>query len=284
MLDDLTVYIPTRGRINDQRTWAYLPDSVRSRTFLVAEETEADILEAMGYPVLAHNEDNIGSIRQWILDQHDVEERGPYILYLDDDLRFFYRQRYNKSKFTQLEMKSDGVEKMIVEYRRLLDHCSLAGISPRHMANTNPEPYTFNARVYKTWGGDVRAFRELNVRADRLSHGEDFDVVLQMLTQGRRLVLLNTFIADDAGTQSSGGCSTYRTNAVATECSRRLNSFFPSYTRTVSKPLWEGMEGDEHLEIQVQWKKAYRDGVALYGEEPEFPLTGEDTWYEEELL
>lgn len=48
-MDEMTVYIPTLGRVGLQRTWEWLPPSVRERTFLVATEDEADQLDMLGY-------------------------------------------------------------------------------------------------------------------------------------------------------------------------------------------------------------------------------------------
>ena len=279
MLDGLTIYIPTRGRVTDQRTWAALPESVRLITFLVADEDDAESLDMLGYPVLTHQLDNIGAIRQWIIDQHDVDERGPHLLFLDDDLRFFYRSTEDTTKVIPLEPGSPGMEQMFVEYHRMLDHCSLAGIAPRHMSNRYDDPYLFNHRVYKTWGINVEVFRELQLQADRVTVGEDYDVFLQFLTHGRRMALLNTFISDDVKVQADGGCATYRTNEVSTESSLKVKGFFPEFVKLVERPPWPGSPGDVRLEMQVQWKKAYRAGVAQYGPEAEWPLDGKDAWH-----
>lgn len=285
MLDDMTVYIPTRGRINQQETWSWLPESVRERTFLVAEETEADILDMMGYPVLAHQEDNIADIRQWIVDQHNADERGPHAIFLDDDLRIDYRRTDVPSKFLNPGKQTAAVEKMFTEYRRILDHAVLAGISPRGGANRNTEPYRFNTRMFMAWGGNLPKLQEMGVEFNRLLLQEDFDVILQVLSQGHRAVLLNTFVVGDAGTNLPGGCSIYRDNEVQSEASRGLAGLWPKYVTPVVRPAWKGMAGDTRLDVRVSWKRAYEDGVRLAGEEePEFSLTGEDAWYEEDLL
>lgn len=280
MLDDLTVYIPTRGRIGNQITWSWLPDSIRERTFLVAEEIEADILDMKGYPVLAHNEDNIADIRQWIVDQHE----GRYVLFLDDDLRFDYRRTDDKSKFLNPGKQSEAMERMFLEYRRILDHAVLAGISPRGGANRVQEPYQFNTRMFMAWGGDLVALKEMGVKFNRLLLQEDFDVILQVLSRGRRAVMLNTFVVGDHGTNLPGGCSVYRDNDTQSTTAEGLYDLWPEYVQTVERPAWAGMEGDTRLDVRVQWKKAYEAGVATNGEEPEFPLDGSDAWYEEGLL
>lgn len=278
MLDDLTIYIPTRGRINDQLTWSWLPGSIRERTFLVAEETEADILDMKGYPVLAHNEDSIGSIRQWIVDQH----QGRYALFLDDDLRFDYRRVDAKGRFLHAGKWEPAMEKMLLEYRRILDHAVLAGIAPRGGANRVHDPYRFNTRMFRAWGGDLAALKDMGVVFNRLPLQEDFDVILQVLSRGHRSVLLNTFVVDDHGTNLPGGCSIYRNNDTQSEAAEQLARLWPQYVKTVERPTWAGMSGDTRLDVRVQWKKAYDDGVLLYGGEPPFPLDGTDAWYEEE--
>ena len=276
--DDLTIYIPTHGRLTRQVTWAALPPSVREITTLVAEETEADVLQALGYPVIPHQERGIGDIREWVLRQHTT---GGYVLLLDDDLRIDFRRRDDRSKFLK-PRKGEAIEKMVREYRRLLDFAPLAGIAPRGGANRTPSPYRFNTRMFGAWGGDPSGRLRMGVQFNRVSLMEDFDVFLQVLSRGHMIPVLNTFVVGDAASNTSGGCSSYRTNLTQSEAAVSLAELWPDYVKLVERPAWDGMEGDTRLDVRIQWGKAYKDGVRARGEESNFPLDGESAWYTEE--
>lgn len=255
-----TIYIPTYRRTK-QLTWDYLSPEWRERTFLVCDDQDADRLEAAGYPVLRCPAKGIGPTRQWILEQHDVEARGSHAIMMDDDLRFARRRTDEPKRF--LTLKKDGTDsewfnRMMALLLNLAEKVPLAGLVNRGGANFKPEPIQLDTRLHDLLVVHVPTFREEGIRFDRVEFMEDFDVALQFLAKGYHTGAIGSFCKDDEGANINGGCSEYRTAEGQNAAALDLYSSFPTVVRLVQKATWETM--GVRTDVQVQWKKAYKEG------------------------
>lgn len=268
-MTDMTVYIPTRGRADRQKTWSWLPPSVRAQTHLVTNETEAPLLRDRGFPVLVCPVEGIAPKRQWILDQHTG---GDKILMLDDDLRFAARRDDEPTKFYQPEPAGDDMVHAFAELSELFETTAMAGFAHRGGANHKTEPVRHNERLSAAWGIRVSVARAVGLQIDRLPFMEDFDAALQLHAAGYGTALVNNYVWDCLESNASGGCASYRDGPAQAAAAMDLSMMWPDFVRTVEKKGWQGM-GGTRIDVVVQWKRAYRAGVERCGEQ-EVPPTG----------
>ncbi len=86
-MSDLTIYIPTKGRLK-QKTWSMLQKAeLPHQIYLVCETADAERLQSQtaslpGVQCVAFNEQGIHRVRQFILDHCPTD----YVLMLDDDM------------------------------------------------------------------------------------------------------------------------------------------------------------------------------------------------------
>lgn len=235
---------------------------------LVADEQDAEALELLGYPVLVDDQSTgIAERRQWILERHTDESDGDYIIMMDDDLGFAKRRVDEPTKFRKFETAKD-FDMMMDRLLRMMTWCSLGSIRSRGGANRNENPaYIENTRVHEVLVIDAMNARQRGYRFDRTEFMEDFDFVLQHLTSGQRTLTLNAFVKDDlGGSNSAGGCSTYRDELGQLDAAMELSMLYPEFVTVVERPGWSGM-GDTRTDVRVQWAKAYTAGVEAHGEQ-----------------
>lgn len=256
-----TVYIPTYKRVGKQETWSWLPEAVRQRTHLVCYEEEAEALDMLGYPVLVRPVQGIANTRQWIIDQHDVPTQGETMVMLDDDLKFAGRRLDDPTKFTKPAKGGPEIQDMFDQLDNMMQHVACGGLADRSGANRVTEPYRLNSRIYGGWAMNVPVARQLGIQVNRVPFMEDFDTVLQFLSKGYPTLSLNTYVKDDAGSNASGGCSTYRDEADQELAAMQLAGQWPEFVTLVQRPGWRGM-GDTRTDVRVAWQKAYKAGLA----------------------
>lgn len=246
------LYIPTYRRLDRQKTWESIPGRWRSRATLVAPPDEVEPLRARGYPALACPAKGIGATRQWIMDQHDD---GPFVMMMDDDLRFAKRRTDDWGKFTQLEDAGAVLDALLP----MLEQVPLVGLANRSGANNVDPPVQMNGRMHDLMCLDTRVTRQHNIRFDDMELMEDFYVMLSLLVRGYPTALNSAYVKDNAaGANASGGCSVYRTQAKQEVAARALHARFPEFVALVEKKGWNGM--GTRTDVRVSWAKAYQAG------------------------
>jgi len=279
----LTIYIPTYKRVNRQTTWSMLPPEVREFTYLVAPPEEAETLDMLGYNVLSCPEKGIANTRQWIIDQHDTDERGDILWMMDDDLRFSARRTDDPRKFTKMEPESAEFLDMVAKMDDMMQRVPLGSVATRSGANRVTSQYRMNARIFDTWAINVSVAREHGIQVNRQEFMEDFDTTLQFLTKGFHTLSLNMFVCDDTGPNIQGGCGVYRDSAGQELAALQLAATWPGYVKTEERPAWDGMDGETRLDVRVQWKHAWEDGVR-WRKVNGIPLEPLPTWEIEQLI
>lgn len=287
MRGDLTIYIPTYGRVGAQATYDAIPDDWAARTMLVAEEDEALYLDARGYNVIAcpvqgpGDGKGIAATRQWILDQHDVELFGSNVLMMDDDLHFARRRKDDRAKFVPAD--DIDLRQMLHRLAGMFEFSPMIGVAARSGANRVTDHYRLNERMFKVLGVHVPTFREEGFKADRVPLMEDFDLSLQFLTHGYPTLMLNDYVVDDARSNAAGGCSTYRDTLAQAEAAWWMAEHWPGLVTTVDRPGWGGL-GESRVDVRVAWKKAFLAGktwragndIPFY---PEFDWAGDQLFW-----
>src|SRR6185369_10126356 len=97
----MKIYIPTRGRAQQQITYRQLPPSLQAQTTLVIDPTEKHLYNgATNLLICPPTARSIGPVRQFICDWHLRRyPQQPQLLMLDDDLRFSARRLDAPDKF-----------------------------------------------------------------------------------------------------------------------------------------------------------------------------------------
>lgn len=258
------IYIPTYQRVHQQETWNWISPYWRERTTLVARTEEVRPLRDRGFQVMEAPVKGIGPTRQWILDHHDVDVLGPRLIWMDDDLKFYARRLDDPTKFVFLERNpgGEGWDNLMIDFDDMLDHVALCGLAARSGANRDTQPYRRNGRIFDLMAMDVNVVRQNGFRIDRMEFMEDFDFSLQFLTRGYQTLMLNTHCKDDRGSNTPGGCSTYRTDERQAAAAHRLAERWPRYVQTSERPPWRGSTVPR-VDVRVQWAKAYEDGKSF---------------------
>jgi hypothetical protein len=256
----LKIYIPTIGRINKQLTISRFPQELAIHTYLVTSKAEAADLQKANpqVKVLACAEKGIVKTRDWIL-AHAVKNKHRKLVMLDDDLDIQRRREdmrittvYDEAEYIEA---FDWIDQTLNDYA----HC---GWGTRFLAYANPAEFFSPGRMMYCLAYDVK--KVVNAGAS-FGQGlgvdgtmEDFNITLQLLTQGYANKVSLEWRASPRGTNAAGGCSTWRTTKGANASAASLVKRFPGLVKMrPRKNVWEGMD-EGLMDVTVQWKKALR--------------------------
>lgn len=268
-MNDLKIYIPTMHRTNQQRTYSYISDDWKKRTYLVTVPEDVDALKK-NYPgvnILLPSKEvkGISKVRQWIIENSDVR----YIWMMDDDQHLYKRlpndwhlkyikdtQYFPENPFHELVEKTYNlISSETTEFGKKFFG---VGLSARQGNNQMfPKNISYNTRMYNTYCLDRDLFLKENIRFDEFQVMEDFNATLSFLTRGYPNAVIYDFCWGQIESNMAGGCSEYRTNLIQAEHAEKLAKKFPSFVSVIEKESkWAGgME--KRKDVRVQWKKAF---------------------------
>lgn len=267
---EIFVHSAGRATVGQQVTIRELSPALRARTSLVVQKAQAkEYLPVaqelgVGLVVLPPRIQTLSPTRQWILDN----ARGKVVM-TDDDL--FFAVRLQKVKFrvfnslTPAQARRYNVDDMFKWVESLLDTYAHVGILDRSGANrVTEEPYVEVKRMMRFLAYDAPRVRAVGARFDRLVTKQDFDMTLQLLRAGLPNAVITTYVQDQrGGSNTKGGCSAYRTEAVNTEAAHALAALHPGYVKVVEKTTKTGWfdktQPGTRIDVQIAWKKAWED-------------------------
>jgi hypothetical protein len=260
---DMSVVIPSKGRMGAQYTIGNLPEDWCERVHLVVDESDACEVpqyDLRGATVHVHppDIDTIAKKRQWIVENH-ARFGSPKIVMLDDDLKFSVRRP--GGDYTSLFKPTD--EELSVAFYTLelyLDTYVHAGWSMRQGNNQCEDDTVENARMCFALGYRCDWIMQMVengfVEMNRVSVREDMDMTLQLLRAGRPNHVDFTVAVDQVkGFAAPGGCTDERTLEVSDAEALRLAELHPGLVRVVDKE-YEG--SPMRKEVVVSWKKAFK--------------------------
>ena len=270
----LRLFIPTRGRVQSQRTWDCLPKQIQSRTVLICPRAEAKEHIQLGRNVIVSPVEGIAPKRQWIFDEFNRTER--YLLMLDDDLVFFRRIDGTSWKL-RVATHNDLIEMFNRIEQLLLSGYIQVGVSPRAGNNRFfPNNIVECTRITNIHGYDTKGVRDLGVHffdpmMPTTFTMEDFHCTLSLLYRGGRNCLLTDFAWDQSTSNFSGGCSIYRdseTQKVSAELLAKRHPGFVKVVQKTTKTSWKGVQSStgSRTDVVVYWRKAYEAGRLKRGE------------------
>ena len=260
MFENVTFYIPSKGRANNQLTLASLSPEVRARCFILVDGDEVwDYEDAGNFNSLPMPDGltGIGNVRQWAIDNCPT----PYLFLLDDDMVFFTREQPGSPKLRKTT--GDDINTMFSELIDWMDFdgVPVVGLSARQGNNHVDGDYVEATRQMNFHGVDVARFKELGLVFNGQEVMEDFFMILSLLTKGYTNRVFYKYCWNQIGSGAEGGCSSYRTWELQKLCAEKLRDKFPDFVTVVKKKTtttWK--EFGERYDVRVQWKKAYAFG------------------------
>lgn len=254
----MKIYIPTYKRVNNQTTIKNIPNELKELTYLVVRKEEYQELKKYHNRliVLPDNVNNIGQTRQYIIEY----EGNDKILFLDDDLQFFKREKITK------KLKKCTDKEFIQLYEWFLKTINkgypMVGLSSRQGNNHYQGNYEYLVRIMTVYALNIEMLKKLNIRFDEMELMEDFNVALNLIKNGFITVINTEFAFGQKSSNAKGGCSEYRTQERQSKNARLLVKKHKPFVKLVKKTTksWKGLE--EREDVLIYWKKAHQDYLA----------------------
>jgi hypothetical protein len=203
----------------------------------------------------------ISHTREWILTELAAQHKERYVMMLDDDMDFSYRPDMHSPALDTIK-DPERFEAMFILLEQWLEEgFTHVGISARQGNNHCSTAYCDATRMMNAYAYDVDALQELGVDIGRNPVMHDFDLTLQLLRKGYPNRVSYQYAWNQRGSNTLGGCSSYRTTEVQKASALQLKEDHPDFVTVVTKAansVWKGME--ERSDVNVQWKKALQDG------------------------
>jgi len=199
----------------------------------------------------------IGMARQFTVDWA-LSQENPKLLMLDDDLTFAIRRNDDPTKFTT---PTDlDIIRVIEDVERKLNDYVHVAIAPREGGNRRTEAYVSNTRALRALAFRADKLCEYGVSFTDMEVMEDFYVQLSLLLLGEPHLTINWMVQNQGGSNSEGGCSTYRTMEVQAKAAETLQAKFPDFVRVVDKETKTAWGGQARKDVVIAWKSAYEEG------------------------
>lgn len=257
----MDILIPTLGRAHRQITFQNLPQKIREHVYLVVQ-LEDYKKHKLAYDhitdriiVLPPHINTIAQTRAWIMDTPAFSDT---VIMLDDDLVFSARREDEPTKFRSMEKEDYGA--MFYDLSELIERYPMGGVSHREGANRNTEEILPFGRSMRVLGFNRPMIKELGIEFGRIELMEDFDVTLQLLRKGFPNPILNMWVHNQGGSDTSGGCSTFRTPELQAECANKLAELHPGFVKVVEKSTKTSWGGGTRTDVTVYWKRAFQSG------------------------
>ena len=261
---NLTLIIPTHGRVNKQITLAALPDALRSQVVLVSslpeEAKELRRLHPANEVVVAKGTTSIATKRHWIM--KNLGGAGNSIdrmlFMMDDDIAFFercppkwrvwqeerkaYAVKTGAPAGTALMMRRYPSDKILLKLFQDLDKRvdshdpAMIGIAHRRHSDKCQESWHINGRMMYAFGVDPVRYKKLKIRFDAVRSREDFHVVLSMLRAGQQVHSYVELLNNEYGAfHSAGGCHTEWSVEFGNSQAYVLAALHPGFVKVVDR-------------------------------------------------
>lgn len=255
------VYIPTLGRLDNQRTLKELPQRWLKKTKLVVakHEAKAHKKEYGERRVMVAPVEGISATRQWIIEN----ALSRYVMFLSDDLLF--NVRYEGIRLRRA--KPAEVGEMLDLLMRWLKKEKFAhvGVSPRGGNNHCEADYMEITRMNDAYAYDTEVLLKEGYRFDVVPLMQDFHMTLELLKGGYPNRVTYKYAWGQQGSNAKGGCSLYRTPELLDQTAKKLSTLhapFVTVRAKKSKSSWKGMREVGGMTIRtdvvINWKQAYR--------------------------
>ena len=210
---DLTLYVNSYNRPDKQITLDNLPAEIAKNVNLVVRSSELKSYEKYMpkietlWAIDDHKIDSLAKTRQWTFDHC----RTRYLMFLDDDLRFYHRADPEDWHLTYMK-ELDDYMKMFQEmvHKAKLEGAAHLSISPREGNNRHPSGWNLNRRYMRLYMYDKEILLREKIEVSRCTMMMDFDVALQLIRKGYPAYVDFTHAQGHPESNSAGGCSNER--------------------------------------------------------------------------
>lgn len=193
-IEDVKIFIPTKGRPNKQKTYELLM-SLGLKPVLVVEPQEEKFFIGKNYVVLPENDKGISFSRNWIMD-FSRKNGYDYIVQIDDDVNSFWRKYGNRNKKDN-KCFLDAL-KTFIEYK---GYC---GLEYKQISWCQNNEFSYNHSVEVCLMMYLPCIPE-EIRFDSKSK-EDKDFAIQLIIKGFETMKMNefSFSVPTVGTNDGG--------------------------------------------------------------------------------
>lgn len=269
---DIYIAMTTRGRVDAQKTLQRLHPDVRRAVTLYCHpgELAAHKRNWVGKVLSIQEYDkgckNLAEVREWLAYNAPKHK----VIYMDDNVSFSVRllgqyktpRVLNTDNFTEQEIRDHQV-RMFNWLWNTLDRktVAIAGISFRPFNREEMPDEEINKRFFAVWGLDTRKYYrpENTIFMSDWPIKEDFATGIAIRKMGYDICVTNCWSFDKmTGSNSSGGCSNYRTVEFMNSETLRMAEAFPDIIQVKKRnnKNWHGdFEGKESLDVVVKWSK-----------------------------
>ena len=286
--NDMVLYLTTRGRADydSQLTLRSLPSKWHKRVIVVCPKGEKVWFQDT-WPglrgVLTPPTKNLSEKRKWIFENSMYDK----IMMLDDDIRFFVRERtlpalsgygeHDEQKWQDeiyvdrdvarlrpAEPKDKSLDRMFKRVEDMLSVYAHGGISIRYMNQVWSREFRLNWRCLHALAYHVPTVRK-HCKLGRVLLNSDYDYALQLMKAGYENAVYYWGAQEDPlGFNAPGGVSLYRDKAKIIQSAEQLVKLHPGFVSAV--PYRPGSQY-EHLGVRTlaRWKKAVEYGLQKRG-------------------
>lgn len=253
----MELFILTHKRYHKQVTWNSLSEELKQSAKLVVVHGEASKYDKK-YPIIETPEGlkGVSNTRQWILDNATENK----IVMLDDDLTFARRRKDMPDRFEPILPVELSTTFSRID--RLLDTYAHGTILAREGGNRVPPGVKYVGRAMRVLCFNRKFVKELDIKFTPGLVQDDFDITLQLLKKGERnFIFCDTVQNQSGGSGAAGGASDYRDMEYHNGSVKYLAQLHPGLVTVVEKHTKVAWGGQPRLDVIVQWKKAYEQGV-----------------------
>jgi len=243
------IVIPTLGRCDKQVTYNQLPAKWQKITRFVVQpheyETMCELYGNEKVLCLPKEINTIAATREWIY--YHFQD---YIYWsFDDDLKFRIKEPADDGRLTSsghpafdsrffTEQDFDEMFAWAIEQLES-GYCWGGSHTSTIIIDANQYPIKKNTRVIANFFFNGPALKDVPLEWNRVQWGEDFDLMMQLLTQGySNIVTVRYGIVQ--GSQKTGGCHIKRTIEAHNESQLILQSLWPEFISITEKELEDG--------------------------------------------
>ena len=248
------IYIPTRGRIEEQLTWKMLPPQIRSQAILVCPPGEVREHHKRGRDALPCPVSGIAKVRRWIIG-HAQESKYRYIGVLDDDLTGIVYTAPPRDIIpgvpwnSAIELQDWHILGAWIRDRlERTPTCGLADANfyPAEVDESQPWRLMRN-HFYNIATLPIDALDWTSIR-----YAEDFHITLQLIGMGLPNVVNQRYRYTSIATQRPGGCAMEgRTQETHNRAMRKLIKWHNPWVRQSSRTR-KGHE--DWIKVTIRWR------------------------------
>jgi hypothetical protein len=261
----LHIYIPTRGRIDSQKSMKFFRlEKCKHEVTFVCPFSEALAFQKTypwAYVETVPDNYRYGNVCYRIM----KETEGRYKVIIDDDLQLLHRRERTKISQTGSVATDEDADKLFDRIVYWLDKGYVhGGISLRQTNHFgNGVWYKTNTRVSGLMFFDSSIPNQEGVRFDAVQERSDFHMTLSLLELGYENVCDYEFMVGQyiTGTNAPGGCSAYRTPQFLLEQAELLAKLHPKSVKVVYKQrkaeAVKSMADDKGIpDVRIQWARS----------------------------